>query len=119
MKITLNLSQEEINAAISQYVATQGLNIEDKAVSIEMISGRKGRGNYATIELTDRVPTNGLKSDEDKYEEGQESIIAEVEGSDSHKTEEPEPPLADTAEPAAVANSEEKGGDEPEENIFN
>ena len=58
MKITLKLSQEEINVAISQYVATQGLSIENKAVSIEMVSGRKGNSNYATIELTDREATD-------------------------------------------------------------
>jgi len=94
MKITLKLSQEEINAAISQYVATQGLSIEDKAVSIEMVNGRKGNSNYATIELTDKsadsIGSTGVV-DLAQYEEEAESTDADRQEAYDNNNDDAEP----------------------------
>ena len=109
MKITLKLSQEEINAAISQYVATQGLSIEDKAVSIEMVNGRKGNSNYATIELIDKTSDSiGSVGIVDPVQDEEDSDADRQEAYDNNN----DFPLTDEVEPAAVAEIEEEDSTE-------
>ena len=55
MKIELNA--EEINVAIKNYVASQGISISDSDIAVEFIAGRK-HGSSATINI---LPKGTLK----------------------------------------------------------
>ncbi len=50
MKITL--VHAEIEAALINYVATQGIDISDKDVTVDMTAGRGGNGYTAEISIS-------------------------------------------------------------------
>ena len=94
MKITLKLTQAELNQAITEFVKTQGLDIEGKQLSIDIIAGRKGNPDYANIEIDESVPVTPV-SDISAVSD----IAANTALNDA--TEDPdEAPLADLVEPA-------------------
>lgn len=49
MKMTLN--HEEINEAIVDWVAKQGIDLSDKETTVELTAGRGSNGNSAAIDL--------------------------------------------------------------------
>jgi len=77
MDITIN--NAEINKAIVQYVAAQGIDIADKRINVEFTVGRKNNGTTATIyidsestDVSENLPT------EEIVEEVEESIVDTV-----------------------------------------
>ena len=51
----LNLKQTEIEAALRQYVASQGFNLTGRAVTINFTSGRAPNGLTALVDIGDVV----------------------------------------------------------------
>ena len=49
MKMTLN--HEEINEAIVDWVAKQGIDLADKETTVELTAGRGSNGNSASIDI--------------------------------------------------------------------
>jgi len=49
MKMTLN--HEEINEAIVDWVAKQGIDLADKETTVELTAGRGANGNSASIDI--------------------------------------------------------------------
>ena len=52
MKMTLN--HEEINEAIVDWVAKQGIDLADKETTVELTAGRGMNGNSASIDIKPR-----------------------------------------------------------------
>ena len=55
MKIELN--HEEIEAALKAYVGQQGINIDNKAISVDMTAGRGEKGYTASITIEPMTST--------------------------------------------------------------
>jgi len=51
----IQLKQAEIESAIKQYIACQGIALDSKYVAISFTSGRKGTGLSADIDITNTV----------------------------------------------------------------
>lgn len=51
----IQLKQNEINAALNQYIASQGINLIGKAVDISFTAGRKNTGLTADIKISDQA----------------------------------------------------------------
>ena len=49
----VNLKQHEIEAALRQYIAQQGININSKSVTISFTAGRKETGISAELDIED------------------------------------------------------------------
>ena len=49
MKMTLN--HEEINEAIVDWIAKQGIDLADKETTVELTAGRGSNGNSASIDI--------------------------------------------------------------------
>ena len=54
--MNIQLKQVEIVAALTGYLATQGINLHDKDVKIDFTAGRKASGITADITIEDSVP---------------------------------------------------------------
>jgi hypothetical protein len=54
----IQLKQNEIVAAIKQYVAQQGINLTGRKVEVTFTAGRKESGLSADVDITDDVPTS-------------------------------------------------------------
>lgn len=52
----IQLKQNEIVAAIKQYVAQQGINLSGRRVEVTFTAGRKESGLSADVDITDDVP---------------------------------------------------------------
>jgi len=53
MKMTLN--HEEINEAIVDWVAKQGIDLADKETTVELTAGRGTNGNSASIDIKPKL----------------------------------------------------------------
>lgn len=49
----INLKQTEIETALRDYVSKLGINLQNRAVSIQFTSGRQGRGLMADLNIPD------------------------------------------------------------------
>ena len=71
MKMTLN--HEEINEAIVDWVAKQGIDLADKETTVELTAGRGTNGNSASIDFKlkqtkfDSFLTTHALKEEDEY----------------------------------------------------
>lgn len=65
MQITIN--QEEIEEAIKTYVATQGINVDGKDVSVSLVAGRGANGMSAAIEISPAKYRDDLVSPDPTY----------------------------------------------------
>ncbi len=54
--MNIQLKQVEIVAALTGYLATQGINLLNKEVTIDFTAGRKASGITADITIEDSVP---------------------------------------------------------------
>ena len=53
MQVSIRLTQEELNSAITDFVHSQGWDITGKKITIDIVSGRKGNPDYALIDLSE------------------------------------------------------------------
>lgn len=63
MKMTLN--HDEINEAIVDWVAKQGIDLADKETTVELTAGRGTNGNSASIDIkpVDTKPSSNIPCD--------------------------------------------------------
>jgi len=59
MDITLN--HQEITAAVTEYVDSQGISLDGKETAVDFTAGRQGTGWSATISITEPVPETTAK----------------------------------------------------------
>ena len=112
----VQLKQNELVAAIKQYLINEGINLDGKVVDVSFTAGRKEAGIYADINIEDNsIPDFGFPKDEDGEAKDTPVLklvqdLAEDQGNDA--SPEPESPAA---EPAAEAQEEVK----PKNSLFN
>lgn len=87
----IQLKQTEIIAALKQYIANQGINLNGKAVDISFTAGRKEAGITADISIEDAGQL--IPGFEDAQEDGVKPVLSVV-------TTPPETKAADTEAPA-------------------
>ena len=47
----INLNEEEIQTALTEYISNQGIDLSQKRVSVELTAGRGVNGHKADIEI--------------------------------------------------------------------
>jgi hypothetical protein len=47
----INLDELELKTAVREFIANQGISIQDKDISIELIAGRGTNGHRAEVEI--------------------------------------------------------------------
>ena len=62
MKVTLN--DREIDEALVEYVANQGISLGDKTVSVTIVSGRGSNGDSAIITIEDSSSESFISDNE-------------------------------------------------------
>ena len=70
MDISIALNAEEINEAITNYIANKGADVGNKKITILVVTGRKGKGARAEICI----------SPEDKESTAETASVNEVQG---------------------------------------
>ena len=96
----IQLKQTEIIAALKQYIGTQGINLNGKAVDISFTAGRKEAGITADISIEDanqEIP--GFTDASDVAEETVKPALSVVKNDEASAVAEPEQakPQADAA----------------------
>jgi 6-phosphogluconolactonase/glucosamine-6-phosphate isomerase/deaminase len=49
--LKINLNEKEIHQAIIEFIGSEGIDLSEKQVNIELTAGRKPNGFYADVEI--------------------------------------------------------------------
>lgn len=90
------LKQRDIEQALKQYIAGQGINLKGKTVNIAFTAGRKETGISAELDIDDI--SGYIPAAEDLTKD-----VPEVEEASTPVTEEAESPFGDAGDAAEVA----------------
>lgn len=93
MKVTLN--DREIKEALSQYVGELGIDLNGKAVEVDLSAGRGPNGYSATIEITKAAVATVVPA----------AAVAPAEPADKANSAMPEPPVEDATEEEEPADT--------------
>lgn len=104
MKLTIQLSQDNIEEAITQYIAKKDIAIANKEVEFAFVAGRKGTGTSATVIIGSDTPKQEELSLEVEVEEEPVDQAVEVEATQDAEPEvEEEEPIKRTVKSPFMA----------------
>ena len=104
-RITLNLNQAAIEAALVDYVATMGISTEGKEIEVSLTAGRGANGFSADVSLISTNTKNGANVREKAVDPLVEAVVTPTKAAYS------EPEVTEAAELEEVP----EGRAEPEE----
>jgi hypothetical protein len=85
----ISLKQYEIEAALSGYIAKQGIDLTDKSVTVTFTAGRKGGGLSADVNIrknvavTHNIPQGAIHRATNEPEEVNPVVLAEPEAGET------------------------------------
>lgn len=93
----IQLKQHEIEAAIAGYIASQGISVSNKSVTMDFTSGRKNNGLSVEVVIEDSadkavIPSGPINRDCPPAEAAPEQEAANVETTEESAT--PTPPAS-------------------------
>ena len=69
----IHLDERELKQAIEQYIGSQGIDLSQREIDIQLTAGRGSRGHYADIVLVEQGADTSADPFADDSPEGEES----------------------------------------------
>jgi FlaG/FlaF family flagellin (archaellin) len=58
--VKINLNQDELETAVLNYIASEGIDLSDKAVTVDFTAGRGEKGISVDVEINEPAKTTSI-----------------------------------------------------------